>query len=141
MPSKRNWKKAKRMEKKKIKQCNICYSDLTESIEDWDQKTPCCHQDICSSCMMKVHTVKNGENIQFKCPFCRQTGLYYPTGRSGLQVGGKCYMKTIMSDIKTHACILQCNCSTCDNKYVLSHIPCDTGCYSCEDSLLVLNVI
>ena len=90
----------------------------------------CCGKRTCCECIYGLvgfdhHCHGNTPKFSFKCPFCRdETG--FP----------EFILKRAMAEhCPSHAKVM-------DNKsggqVVVAHKPCSTGCYTCEDSTIVV---
>ena len=90
----------------------------------------CCGERVCGECIYGLvgfegHCCHNVPKFSFKCPFCR-TVVGFPEPILKDALGRYC---------PSHAKIMD---NKAGGEVVVAHKPCDTGCYSCEKSTIVV---
>ena len=90
----------------------------------------CCGKHLCRECAFGVvdfdgHCCHNVPHFSFKCPFCRdETG--FP----------EFILKRAMAEhCPSHAKVMD---KKSGGQVVVAHRPCPTGCYTCEESTIVV---
>ena len=86
---------------------------------------PVCHP-VCDECLSRMLIVSCCGDVGMQCALCR---VKYCLSEK--------VIKTVMAKhVPSHAIVLENKC--CDKKYVLTHQPCEHGCYVCEEADLDL---
>ena len=102
----------------------------------YGEQLPHCNHKMCAECIFKSIRATNAlptSPFSVECRICR---CYYGVHPKFMQMLMMHFATT------THTKVLPCPCHNNDGKiYQLSHLPCDAGCYTCENSELYLQAI